>query len=1383
MPRPILSVGSFRLVFSLLLCLALLTIPIPGLAGVGTNPTSGNPLDYSGTGDWYGSADPDQLTNESGATVNGDIYANHNSAGGSSGGGNTISNQAGGQVDESIYGSYNEGVGSSGGGNNISNSGAVVDNIYGSRNTGANSSGSGNTITNNSYNVDGVIFGSSNEGEGSSGGGNTIINSGSGYPLGIIGSCNEGLGSSGGGNTITNIGSARVWGVIIGSDNFDEGTSGGFNTINNSGSAEDAITGSSNWGDNSSGGGNIINNSGDVAAGIYGSENAGLNASGGDNTITNSGTVSGDLCGSFNLANNSSGGGNTIINSGTVDANLVGSLNWGSGDSGGGNNTITNSGTVTGNLYGSWNWGAGNSGGGNNINNSGTVEGNIYGTYSALPGAVTTDNTITNSGTVGGSILAGDGDDTVIMESGAENVTGSIDGGAGTDKLVYGGGTWALGNAKLINFESFSIDATANLTLDGNWDLPGDTAQVSGGSLTVNDALNAGGLNINSGTATINGDATLSGDVANAGTLDVSSGGALSAANLDNSGTAAISGRANINGGVTNSGGLTVGEGGAIVVDSLDNSGTAAISGRANINGGVSNSGGLTVGEGGTLVVDSLENSGTAYVSGTANISGTATNSGTLGVGGTMTTGSLANIRRTSITGALNAGRLDNSGTAYVSGTATINGDATLSGDVANAGTLDVSSGGALSAANLNNSGRADINGRANINGGVTNSGGLTVGEGGTLVVDSLDNSGTAYVSGTANINGTTTNSGTLGVGGTMTTGSLANIGRTSITGALNAGRLDNSGTAYVSGTANISGTTTNSGTLSVGGTMTTGSLSNTGYAAISGIAEISGDTGNSGRMTVNGTLTTARLTNSGTLGGSGTINGVIVNQGLISPGNSIGTLHVGGAATFEPGSTLVAELDSTGLCDQLDASGPVTINGGTISTAVSKALYADGHAWTIISADQGVTGQFEAVDHQLKSEVLSFGQKNTGNALSLVISRKSYGAFASGGAADAGRGLDKIVPLASGDMESLLTSMDYDMTADQISQIVNALNPEMYTAFCAASLKAARLFDRAMVQRLTELGQRRAYSLAGGRDGSGLVQLAAAEAAPMTEVYQQAPRGWGMWGRAMGMWADQKEKDDYLGRGQTTGGAFIGADYMVSDKLVLGLAVGATRTDLSWSGGNYSGDIDAMHTGLYARAGFGGFYTRATASYARLTNSATRPVSFEGFDAKAKADFDANLYAAGLALGYQVQLGDWLFEPMAGLDYQHLREDGFSENGAGLFSYDIASRDTDSALFSLGLCATRHIQADGWDLLPRLGLSWQHQFGDDRPSLDASFIGYGSAPFSVSGAEFPSDLALIEAGLSLSTRPGLDFFADYSLAVADGYHAQTLTVGLKYSF
>ncbi len=59
-------------------------------AEVGTKPGSGNPLDYFGIGNWYGSADPDYMTNNAGYFVYGSIYGNYNDAPGSSGGGNNI---------------------------------------------------------------------------------------------------------------------------------------------------------------------------------------------------------------------------------------------------------------------------------------------------------------------------------------------------------------------------------------------------------------------------------------------------------------------------------------------------------------------------------------------------------------------------------------------------------------------------------------------------------------------------------------------------------------------------------------------------------------------------------------------------------------------------------------------------------------------------------------------------------------------------------------------------------------------------------------------------------------------------------------------------------------------------------------------------------------------------------------------------------------------------------------------------------------------------------------------------------------------------------------------------------------------------------------------
>ena len=157
------------------LCLALGS---PAMAGVGTNPASGNPQDYGGAGDWNGSGDPDQLTNDAGATVSGNIYGNPNTdVTGYDGGGNTINNA--GTVDDNIYGSYNQAGGVSGDGNTITNSGTVSDAVYGSYNLGSSSSGGSNTITNTATGaVTNDIIGSDNQGDGSSGCKNTIVNAG-----------------------------------------------------------------------------------------------------------------------------------------------------------------------------------------------------------------------------------------------------------------------------------------------------------------------------------------------------------------------------------------------------------------------------------------------------------------------------------------------------------------------------------------------------------------------------------------------------------------------------------------------------------------------------------------------------------------------------------------------------------------------------------------------------------------------------------------------------------------------------------------------------------------------------------------------------------------------------------------------------------------------------------------------------------------------------------------------------------------------------------------------------------------------------------------------------------------------------------------------------
>ena len=62
-----------------------------------------------------------------------------------------------------------------------------------------------------------------------------------------------------------------------------------------------------------------------------------------------------------------------------------------------------------------------------------------------------------------------------------------------------------------------------------------------------------------------------------------------------------------------------------------------------------------------------------------------------------------------------------------------------------------------------------------------------------------------------------------------------------------------------------------------------------------------------------------------GTLGGTGTIDDVVVNGGALAPGNSIGTLNVANSLTFSAASSYMVEISGTSS-DLTQVTGTATL-------------------------------------------------------------------------------------------------------------------------------------------------------------------------------------------------------------------------------------------------------------------------------------------------------------------------------------------------------------------------------------------------------------------------------------------------------------------------
>ena len=260
-----------------------------------------------------------------------------------------------------------------------------------------------------------------------------------------------------------------------------------------------------------------------------------------------------------------------------------------------------------------------------------------------------------------------------------------------------------------------------------------------------------------------------------------------------------------------------------------------------------------------------------------------------------------------------------------------------------------------------------------------TNVSGTISGAGGSLV---KVGTGTLTLSGANTYTG-----GTTILGGTISVSNDANLGGASggltLTGGTGTLQTTDSFASARPVTLGFAGgiidTMANTLTLSgpIGGTGTlnkigSGTLNLTGNNTYTGGTQVL-----AGTLSVSSSLASFVFVNNGaTLGGSGTIVGNVVNAGMVSPGNSIGTLTINGNYAQSAGSTYQVEVNSSGQGDRVNISGIATllIRRHGQCRRPAPGSYAPRTTYTILNAaggrdpapHSGVTSNFAFLNHQV---------------------------------------------------------------------------------------------------------------------------------------------------------------------------------------------------------------------------------------------------------------------------------------------------------------------------------------------------------------------------------------------------------------------------------
>ncbi|WP_156773976.1 autotransporter outer membrane beta-barrel domain-containing protein [Bordetella bronchialis] len=520
------------------------------------------------------------------------------------------------------------------------------------------------------------------------------------------------------------------------------------------------------------------------------------------------------------------------------------------------------------------------------------------------------------------------------------------------------------------------------------------------------------------------------------------------------------------------------------------------------------------------------------------------------------------------------------------------------------------------------------------------------------------------------------------------------------------------------------------------------------------------------GSLDVQGTLAgTLTIGQGALLNGNGTLGSVNV-AGTIAPGHSIGTLTFTGNYAQSAGSTYQAEIASGGVSDLIKVSGSASLAGNVIVTPLPGTQITPGLRYTILSAGQGVNGTYGSASSATQMLFLQPALSYDPNNVYLAFDRNAtrYADVArTGNQRAAARGADS---QPSGQLVHDTIALMNDPR--DVRTAFDSLSGEIH-----ASLKTSLLEDSHFAR--DAINDRLRASFADNAAEPPRVAGADGAATPLPASGRPA-----MWAQVHGAWGDIDGNGNAAKLERSIGGFMVGADFPLASRWRAGVAAGYDRTDLSIDGRSSSADVDSYTLAAYAGTRFGALGLRFGAANTWHRIDTQRDVAFAGFaGATNEASYDGNTAQIFGEAGYTLQYGAATFEPYAGLAYAHLHTQGFDEGGDTGLS---GRRDNTGVTYTtLGLRATKAVEAGGTTALLHAMLGWRHAFGDTTPTATQSLP--GGSPFTVSGVPIAKDAAILQAGLNVQVAKNVRVDLSYQGQLGDGVRQNGVMANVKVRF
>jgi uncharacterized protein with beta-barrel porin domain len=268
-----------------------------------------------------------------------------------------------------------------------------------------------------------------------------------------------------------------------------------------------------------------------------------------------------------------------------------------------------------------------------------------------------------------------------------------------------------------------------------------------------------------------------------------------------------------------------------------------------------------------------------------------------------------------------------------------------------------------------------------------------------------------------------------------------------------------------------------------------------------------------------------------------------------------------------------------------------------------------------------------------------------------------------------------------------------------------------------------------------------------------------------------------------------------------TTLGLTAGADYRLSDRLVVGAALGYSNFDADFDATASSPEGEGLESdsvlisaftsysldqGLFidgiATLGFDAY--DSTRRIVIPSNNAGAPA----VDETAEGDFDAFHYGVAANVGYDIPFGGFTLTPIGRAEYIKAEIDGFTETGAGALNLTFGDQDAESLTTNLGAEASYALSTEAGVITPAVRAEWVHEFANDNSGVSIIYAADDSelrrSLFNVSTESVDRDYGIVGASVAVAATDGWSAFVDYSTVVAlSDFDIHNVSVGFRKEF